>query len=159
MENTVSVVVISDTHKNISNAIDIINTVKPDYVLHLGDIEEDCDLLKHIFDKTDIIGVSGNCDWGGLSVSPTERMLDIGGVKILMCHGHTYSVKSGYDRLVAAARAKGAHIALFGHTHTPVYDHLGDVAILNPGTTDTFGLINIKGGTFRGCIKTFGELK
>ena len=159
MGNTILIVVISDTHRSISNAVDIINTLNPDYVLHLGDLEGDCDELKYIFDRTEIIGVSGNCDWGGFSVSPTERMLDIGGVKILMCHGHTYSVKSGYDRLIAAARVKGADIALFGHTHRPVYDHMGDMAILNPGTVDTFGLVEIKDGTFRGCIKTIGELK
>ena len=158
MARTIRIVVISDTHRNISDAIDVITAESPDYVLHLGDLESDCDELRYIFDRLDIIGVSGNCDWSGMN-STTERMLDIGGVKIFMCHGHTYSVKSGYDRLIAAARARGADIALFGHTHRSMYDHLGDIAIMNPGTTDTYGLIEIEGGAFRGSIKAVDELK
>ena len=71
MKNTFRIIVISDTHKNISNATDIITAEKPDYVLHLGDLEDDADQLRYIFDRTEIINVCGNCDWGGLSNAPT----------------------------------------------------------------------------------------
>ena len=40
-----------------------------------------------------------------------------------------------------------------------MYEHLGDIAIMNPGTTDTYGLIEIEGGEFRGSIRTVDELK
>lgn len=159
MKNTFRIIVISDTHKNISNAIDIITAEKPDYVLHLGDLEDDADQLRYIFDRTEIINVCGNCDWGGFSNAPTERMLDIGGVKILMCHGHTYSVKNDVERYRLSAKEKGAHIALFGHTHIPLYEHNGDVALMNPGTVSTYGWIKIADGGFKAGINAFGELK
>lgn len=140
------ILVISDTHKNISNAIDVISREKPDYVLHLGDHADDADELKHIFPEADVIGVCGNCDWASFYSAPLERMLDIDGVKILMCHGHTYSVKQGIGGYVAAATVKGAHIALFGHTHKPMLENNGNMIIMNPGTVSTYGIIEIKDG-------------
>ena len=146
MKSVICVLVISDTHKNISDAIDIINRKKPDYVLHLGDLAEDADEIKHIFPETEVIGVCGNCDWFSFSNSPTERMLDIDGVKVLMCHGHTYNVKNGISTYIENAKEKCADVALFGHTHKPMLDNMGDVIIMNPGTVDTYGWIEIKDG-------------
>lgn len=146
MNSAKKILVISDTHKNISNAVDIINSEKPDYVLHLGDMADDADELKYIFSRVEVVGVCGNCDWATFTNAPTERFLDIGGVKILMCHGHTYSVKSGVGGYVSAARERGADIALFGHTHIPMLDNMGDIIIMNPGTVKTYGIIEIKDG-------------
>lgn len=146
MNVSIKVLIISDTHKNISNAIDIINVKKPDYVLHLGDMADDADDLKHIFPRVEVIGVCGNCDWAAFTNAPAERMLDIGGVKVLMCHGHMYSVKSGIGVYVAAAREKCADVALFGHTHIPMLDNMGDIIIMNPGTVNTYGWLEIKDG-------------
>ena len=155
--DTKKILIISDTHKNISNAVDIIEVHKPDYVLHLGDHIDDADDLKHIFPRTEVIGVCGNCDWATSLMSPTERMLDIGGVKVFMCHGHTYSVKSGIEHFVSVARGKGAGIALYGHTHIPLLDNRGDIIVMNPGTVNTYGLIEIKNGKADARMCAFGE--
>lgn len=157
MKDSKKIVVISDTHKNISNAIDVILSEKPDYVLHLGDCTDDCDELKRIFSEKEIIGVCGNCDWSSFSSSPVERMLDVCGVKILMCHGHTYSVKSGIGSYMATAEVKGADIALFGHTHVPLLDNRGYIALMNPGTISTYGVIEIRNGKFDMRICDFKE--
>ena len=154
---TRKIIVISDTHKNISNAIDIISRHNPDYVLHLGDHADDADEIRYIFPETDVIGVCGNCDWSSLTNAPVERMIDIDGVKILMCHGHTYSVKQGIGGYVAAATVKGAHIALFGHTHIPMLENTGRMIIMNPGTVRTYGMIEIKDGVPSGKMCTFDE--
>lgn len=146
MKNNISVLVISDTHKNTSDAISIIESKKPDYVLHLGDHADDADELRFVFPRTEIIGVCGNCDWASSTLAPTERMLDIGGVKVFMCHGHTYSVKSGIEHCVAAAKAKGADVVLFGHTHRPLLDNRGDIVVMNPGSVSTYGWIEISEG-------------
>lgn len=146
MNKSIKILVISDTHKNISNAIDAIISEKPDYILHLGDLADDADELRYIFSEVDIINVCGNCDWASFTNAPTERMIDIDGVKILMCHGHTYSVKSGIGAYITAAREKGADIALFGHTHKPLLDNMGDIILMNPGSVSTYGIIEIKDG-------------
>ncbi len=145
MKSKIKIVVISDTHKNISNAIDAIEREKPRYILHLGDHSEDGAELAGIYPEREVIAVSGNCDWRSFS-APSERMLDIDGVKILMCHGHMYSVKSGVWEYITAAREKGAHVALFGHTHKPMLDNLGDIIVMNPGSVSTYGVIEIEKG-------------
>lgn len=146
MKNNIRILVISDTHRNTSNAISIIDEKKPDYVLHLGDHSDDADELRFTFPRTEIIGVSGNCDWATSTLAPTERMLNIDGVKVFMCHGHIYSVKSSIERCVATAKGKGADVVLFGHTHTPLLDNRGDIVVMNPGSVSTYGWIEISDG-------------
>ncbi len=157
MKTKIRIAVFSDTHKNISNAIDVIIAQKPDYVFHLGDHSEDGQELEMLFERVKFVCVHGNCDWACASHAPAERFFELGGVKIFMCHGHTYSVKSGVESYLAEARKRGADIALFGHTHNPLYDHRGDVALLNPGSVSTYGWIEISEGTFSGGIKRCGE--
>ncbi len=157
MKDVKNILIISDTHKNISNAIDVIVRKTPDYVFHLGDLADDADELKHIFPEKEIIGVCGNCDWSSFTNEPDERMLDIDGVKILMCHGHKYNVKNGVSQYACIARDKGADIALFGHTHIPLLDNMGDVLLLNPGTVNTYGWIEIKNGKYYAKMFTAEE--
>lgn len=157
MKSKIKIMVFSDTHKNISNAIDVIINEKPDYVFHLGDHSEDGEELERLFDRIKFVYVSGNCDWSCMSRAPVERFFEIDGVKIFMCHGHTYRVKSGTDVYLAEARRRGADVALFGHTHKPLYEHGGDVALLNPGSVSTYGWLEISGGAFSGGIKRYGE--
>ena len=152
---TRKILVISDTHKNISNAIDAALKEKPDYILHLGDHADDADELKYIFNNADIFNVCGNCDWASFTNAPVECMIDIEGIKILMCHGHTYNVKGGAGAYLAHAREKSADIALFGHTHKPMLDNLGDIILMNPGTVNTYGIIEINDGKINAYMCDF----
>ena len=76
--------------------------------------------------------VRGNCDFY-LSL-PEEQDVRIGGHHIFMTHGHLYGVGFSVDRLVAAAKRRGADIALFGHTHVPAFRQADGVTLLNPGS-------------------------
>ena len=58
----------------------------------------------------------------------------IGNYKVFMTHGHYYYVSMGTEMLKKEARARGAQIALFGHTHRPVIDCNDDVIAVNPGS-------------------------
>ena len=138
MSQKVRILCLSDTHRNISNAIDIINDQKPDYVFHLGDLESDAEDLQSIFDRIRFVYVSGNCDWSSFSAAPGERFFEIGGVKILMCHGHSYNVKQGTEYYLSVARKKGADLALFGHTHKYADETLMGVRCLNPSNSGYF---------------------
>lgn len=157
MGATIKILAISDTHRNISNAIDIINAEKPDYVFHMGDLESDAEDLQAIFSKVNFVFVSGNCDWASLSTAPGERFFELGGVKILMCHGHTYNVKQGVEYYLSVARGKGAHLALFGHTHNAFLKSWDDVTLLNPGSVSSYGWIEITDGTFTAKTVNYEE--
>ena len=138
------ILVISDTHGRITNAVNIIEKLKPDYILHLGDVVRDVEDLEAIFPSKDIIAVSGNNDfWASAKYSATERLLDIGGKKIFMCHGHTYGVKRDNARVVLKARQMGAEIALYGHTHSAYNENHDGIQVINPGSYGTYAIIEM----------------
>lgn len=90
---------------------------KPDAVIFLGDGLADWEKIE--LEGIRFYSVSGNCDRTLFfeCSEPDERTVTVGGLKIMMVHGHKYSVKSGLGQLVFSAIEKGADIVLFGHTH------------------------------------------
>lgn len=88
----------------------------PDALFFLGDGLRD--LCADDFAPSALFAVRGNCDFyiAGTSM-PTEELLSFEGHKLLLCHGHTHFVKSGYGALLSYAAERGADIVLFGHTH------------------------------------------
>ena len=62
-----------------------------------------------------IYRVAGNCDVG--YSEPAEGLAPFAGVLFFYTHGHHYGVKMGSERLAESAGARGADVALFGHTH------------------------------------------
>ena len=61
--------------------------------------------------------------------------MQLGPVKAFLTHGHLYGVsRAQADWLVYAVQEQGAQIAMFGHTHRAVWDTLGGVTLINPGT-------------------------
>ena len=84
------ILVVSDTHRHAENFEKVYEKVKPvDAVLHLGDMEGQEDLIRSIADCP-VYFVKGNCDLH--TDEPLERELSLGGVKILMAHGHKYGI-------------------------------------------------------------------
>ena len=109
----------------------------------------DLEKLRQAFPVLPMEGVPGNCDYG--SCDQPERLIELGGVRILMLHGHTRGVKSDAMRAVWAARECGAQVLLFGHTHRPMVDNDGALLVLNPGAAGdplrpTCGLLTIENG-------------
>ena len=90
--------------------------------------------------------VPGNCD--GWTMEPLKKQITLAGKKVLLSHGPLWGVKRGYEAAVADARACGADILLFGHTHKALCQQLEDgLWMMNPGTSRTsFGLILIENG-------------
>ena len=60
-----------------------------------------------------------------------------------MCHGHKYRVKLGIYSLLLRAKELNADIALFGHTHEKLLEKEDGIIILNPGSTRSYGIIEI----------------
>lgn len=107
-----------------------------------------------------IVNVRGNCDYGDFDV-PEQRLVEYGGVRILMTHGHRYGVKSGLLRYDMAARENQVDVALFGHTHCAYCEENNGVWLLNPGSCGydrpTCGIVEIEDGTVACWIKPISE--
>ena len=141
------ILVISDTHRFTTNAERLINEYNPDYVLHLGDVCDDCEKLTKLFPDKIILSVIGNNDYECRYPDyPRERFFPLDGKKIFMCHGHRYNVKGSLVSLAMRGRELGADIVLFGHTHERLLQKDGDMLIMNPGTVFSYGLIDIENG-------------
>ena len=70
-----------------------------------------------------------------IAVQSQCLLVQLGPVKAFLTHGHLYGVsRAQADWLVYAAQEQEAQLALFGHTHRAVYDQLGGVTLINPGT-------------------------
>jgi putative phosphoesterase len=99
---------------------------RPDAVVFLGDGLIDisyCDVQ-----GAALFVVEGNCDYwyrGYTDLkSEKEILINLGGKRIMMVHGHEYGVKSGLARIVKAAAEKNVDIVLFGHTHQALEKYL-----------------------------------
>ena len=126
------ILIVSDTHGKQENLLTILDRVKPiDRMIHLGDAEGQEDLIAEMAEcPLDI--VAGNNDF--FSKLEREKMILIGNYKVLLTHGNYYYVTSGIADIKNVAKAKGADIVMFGHTHVPVIDYDDGVIALNPGS-------------------------
>lgn len=125
--------VLSDTHGNKKAIEEIMPALtKMDKVIHLGDHFYDMDFAKsELGDK--LVTVYGNCDGGG-----DEKILDLEGVKTLICHGNRYHVKMGLTRIFLRAKELGVKLVLYGHTHKAQIDYAEDITLINPGAMTRF---------------------
>lgn len=64
------------------------------------------------------------------SMLPDRLLIELGGHKIWMEHGH---MCPSLMTLAYRAKDNGADIALFGHTHEPLCEYAYGVLLLNPG--------------------------
>jgi len=147
------ILVLSDSHGKVEQMERCVEMAEPDCIFHLGDCWADAQALHRSFPSVPMEQVPGNCDWG--NTEPAERLLEYGGRRILMMHGHTRRVKNGTMSAVCAARECGADILLFGHTHQSLVDFDGSLYVMNPGsvgayTAPTYGVITLDGPKW-GC--------
>lgn len=130
--------VISDSHHELNELIELCEKYKDYMIIHCGDYCIDEDIL----DKYGVIYVRGNCD--ALSKAPSERLIDVDGEKIFITHGHKYGVKEDLLRLKYKALEQGISYVFFGHTHVETYFKEDGVVFINPGSlryTRSYALI------------------
>lgn len=126
------VLVFSDSHGRTQPMLDAVECYRPDVAFHLGDVVRDGEELRRACPQLTLYQVRGNCDYGAAGYQ-TEGVARLEGKTIFYLHGHTRQVKSGPNLAVAEARAAGADILLFGHTHRPLCQRYGEVLAVNPG--------------------------
>ena len=125
--------VVSDSHDNvpmIRKAVEVLNREGVGAVLHAGDYVAPFSAKEFLKAKAPISGVFGNNDGERtglakvlLDVMPGPRLLDMGGITIVLAH------EGGAIEPPLLAQAD---VAVFGHTHKAVVEK-GRVLRLNPG--------------------------
>ena len=146
--------VMSDSHRNISRMLYASQQTMPDMIIHLGDHISDALELQRQFPDAIYYMVKGNCDAyeGGAS----ELFLSLDGVRIFMTHGNSYGVKRGLGALSNEARRREADLALYGHTHQSLIRQMPGLWLMNPGQMErhggvriaSYGIVSINGGKF-----------
>lgn len=102
-----------------------------EHILHAGDVG-DPDILVELAAIAPVTAVWGNVDHGELRRRlPEVARVELAGQSIVVVHGQQFGSPS--PARVAAAYP-GADIVVFGHSHEPVVERLGEVLAVNPGS-------------------------
>ena len=147
------ILVLSDSHGSIAPMIRAVEGVHPHMIFHLGDCWRDGEQLRSRFPDIPLEQVPGNCDFR--PGEPAERLLVLEGKRILLCHGHTYGVKTSLLAAGFAAEEQQLNLFLFGHTHRPLVDRRGRTLFVNPGSIGdplrpTYAVVTIQSGRLDG---------
>lgn len=144
------IAIFSDSHGRMHSCLTAMEKAGPvDHILHLGDSSRDAEDLGIVYPEIPITYVCGNCDFcaGGAY----EKVIELAGKKIFLCHGHTQNVKKGLSALAAAA--KGADLVLYGHTHEAFKSEVDGTLLFCPGSvalpasgSPSFGILTIENG-------------
>ena len=150
------ILVFSDSHGRLGLMADAIEKERPQRVFFLGDNYRDGQALAEAYPDIPMELVRGNCDW---DKAPDELVVEAGGVRFLLTHGHRYGVKSGTAQLARSAKEKGVAVACFGHTHDAMNMPDRGVLLFNPGTAGGiharagYGVIVVRDGRYRADLK------
>ena len=122
-----------------------------DALVFLGDGLRDLEQALTLYPRLRAYSVAGNCDYGALE--PMDGLAAFDQTIAFYTHGHMYGVKYDLDTLTDAAAARGAEVALFGHTHVPHAEQRGKVFLFNPGSCgrcytgpNTYCLLTLENG-------------
>ncbi|MCX7749100.1 MAG: metallophosphoesterase [Clostridia bacterium] len=127
------ILLISDSHGYTHNIIKAINkNSNIDMIIHLGDFVKDIIKIQESYKNYQYEFVRGNNDWTGDIDS--EKIIHIGGKKILITHGHLYNVKNDYQRIILKGKSSSADAVFFGHTHQTEEMFADGMMLLNPGS-------------------------
>lgn len=152
------ILVFSDSHgsdRTITHALELHGRTT-DLALHAGDGAHSFMLSSSEYPTVGFRAVRGNCDSPRSFFSSDEiaeeEIIAVGEHKLLLTHGHRLAVKLSLSMLIAHARARGADIVVFGHTHDPLERYIPEddggsaVYLFNPGAAKDgfYGIIEIK---------------
>ena len=149
-----NILVFSDSHSALWFMRQSIRILKPDCLIHLGDYADDGEVLREENPDVNLYSVPGNCDgFYSRSAETAVRICEVGGIKLLLTHGHKFQVKSGTEKLIAYGRACGVNAVLFGHTHVAMCQKEEDgLWVLNPGAAgSSAAVIEISGNEITAC--------
>jgi putative phosphoesterase len=103
-----------------------------DHILHAGDIG-DRSVIEQLEQIAPVTAVSGNVDDDEQSGYPSEAVIELAGRRIAIRHILYEGGKLTKDGRAFLERAQ-PDICVFGHTHQPKREWLGDTLLFNPGS-------------------------
>ena len=150
------ILVFSDTHGRIDEALFIMKHLETDIIIHLGDVLKDAYDIDALTDAR-VYYIAGNNDFfSGIS---TERIVEIEGFKLLLTHSHDYGTKDKKEKLVKRAKEENCDAVLFGHTHKSFNETIDGILVFNPGSTSkprgdkkSYGVIEIEDGKMKAAV-------
>ncbi|MFC6837426.1 metallophosphoesterase [Halomarina ordinaria] len=128
------ITVVSDTHGRTGHrlagrTLDAVREAA--LVVHAGDFCTEAVLDAFEAESAAFAGVVGNNDTPGVRERlPETRVVEHGGVRLAVAHGHEHTDTS----LALFGRQSNADLVVVGHSHRPGFDYLGEVPVLNPGS-------------------------
>ena len=151
--------VVSDTH-SFQVPPEVINALnKTDLIIHAGDFctPEDVETFSRL---KDFKGVYGNMDGADVRrLLPRREILEIEGVTIGIFHGE--GPKEGtLDAVQKEFQNQKLDAVVFGHSHQPLNQLIGDTLYFNPGSPNdmvfapyrSYGILEIRSGKITGRI-------
>lgn len=134
---------VSDTHGDEESLERAVSFMKDyDAIIHTGDVlsygyNSPCFLTEYIKTLSNIYFVRGNGDYfDGMtlmnkSIDDFEKIFTFGNLKIFATHGFVHSIEH-YKQKASDAKCQ---ILVYGHTHIKKMEKVGDLILLNPGST------------------------
>lgn len=151
-KETARVLCISDSHGNIKLFEKLISKYGKDCdaLIFCGDGFRDLLQLLYIADHNSdfkkeippvIAFVQGNNDSSSCFLTPDfsmqapkNQVMTVCGKNIYITHGHREGVAFGFDNIGFEAQLSNANIVLYGHTHVPSSQMIGEYRFINPGS-------------------------
>ena len=121
--------VISDTHGLFDESVATI-FADVDAIIHAGDIGK-LEVISRLEAIAPVIAVEGNNDSFGRF--PVERVEELNGHRVLVRHifGELHQLRKQDRQLIEELRPG---VIVFGHSHRPYQQMLGDAMLFNPGS-------------------------
>lgn len=121
--------ILSDIHHARDYLIRLLNKYqnKIEGILFSGD---GLDVLKEYAGFLPLYYAKGNMDPGDAPIICENQL---GRLKIFMTHGHLFGVKHGLFTLKRKIVLSNYDLIIFGHTHHPYYEKIGNTVLFNPG--------------------------
>lgn len=141
------ILVMSDSHLCGARVKQAIEEEIPDMLIHLGDSEEDPDIIQEWLEATvnshydrpldgyiKSLYIKGNSDRFYKRKMTPGIVFELNGHTVLATHGHGFYVDYGLDDLLAVAKEKNCDIVMYGHTHEYFNEEIEGIRFLNPGS-------------------------
>ncbi|MBM7584870.1 putative phosphoesterase [Bacillus pakistanensis] len=122
--------IVSDSHGSteILQELSTRYSNRVDAMIHCGDSELTADNPI----MADYLTVRGNCDIDARF--PDHLVKEMGGINVLVTHGHLFNVKMSLMNLSYKAKENAAQFVFFGHSHTLGAEMMDGTLFLNPGS-------------------------
>ncbi len=123
--------VISDTHGVLHPRVAEL-FARVDHILHAGDIGDE-DVLHELRELAPVTAVAGNIDGFQLGETGEEARVELAGARFYLTHILDRPHKPRPE-VARALRRQPADFVIFGHSHLPHDEKIGDLWFFNPAS-------------------------